>query len=370
MKLHALILLSTALLFSCSDQKVNESTQLNEDNSEQLKPLRLNLEHAERLVELPLFCIDIEYPNKLNQVIVGEEDLKSPDRLHPAFYGCFDWHSAVHGHWSLVKLAKTYPELKEKDQIFEGLLKHISKENIDGEIAYFQHSLSHNFERTYGWAWLLKLADELHTWNDPKARILEQNLKPLTDLIAERTIEFLPKLHYPIRVGTHTNTAFALCMIYDYALTSGNDELKDAVSGRAKAFYGKDVDCPLTWEPSGYDFLSPCLEEANIMRRVLPKPEFATWLDRFLPQLKSSDYKLAPGFVSDRSDGHLVHLDGLNFSRAWCLFGIAKTLPEDYGHLIAIGNEHIEYSLPNLVGDSYEGGHWLASFALLALSDE
>ena len=263
-----------------------------------------------------------------------------------------------------------FPEMKEANKMIEGLKKHLTKENIQGEILYFQDELSQGFERMYGWAWLLKLAGELHTWDHPEAQLMEENMAPLTNIIVDRCVTFLPKLHYPIRVGTHTNTAFAMCMIYDYAEKTNNISLKKIVSDRARHFYIDDTNCPLEWEPSGYDFLSPCLEEVNIMRRVLSKDAFATWLDKFLPKLSDSSFTLSPGIVADRNDGHLVHLDGLNFSRAWCLYGIAASSPDKYGHLIAIGNEHIKHSLPNLVGDSYEGGHWLASFALLSLSEE
>jgi hypothetical protein len=357
------------LLAACTE--TNSEKEKNEElgDTSSTPRLKLNLEQAEQLVQLPLHCIDIEYPNKLNQVIGSDAALLSPDVLHPAFYGCFDWHSAVHGHWSLVRMARSFPDLKEADEIVDGLLLHLSKENIAGEIRYFDDTLSQGFERMYGWAWLLKLANEIHLWDHPKAKQLEANLKPLTDVIVERCMNFLPKLHYPIRVGTHTNTAFALCMVYDYAESLGDRKLKSLVEKRARSFYLTDADCPITWEPSGYDFLSPCLEEANIMRRVLPVNEFETWLGDFLPDLKYSNFKLEPGIVSDRKDGHLVHLDGLNFSRAWCLYGIAKALPLEYGHLNTIGNEHINHSLPNLIGDSYAGGHWLASFALLSLSE-
>lgn len=365
---NAIIFMSILVLASCSNNE--NSTEVSEEiaNVSSVEQRKLGFGEAERILDLPLQCIDTEYPNKLNQVIAGDEDLKSPDQLHPAFYGCFDWHSAVHGHWSLVQIAKSYPELEEYDKIINGLKNHISKDNIAGELAYFDGKHNGTFERMYGWAWLLKLAEELHTWDNPDARILEENLQPLTVLISDKIVEFLPKLHYPIRVGTHTNTAFAMTMIYDYAEAVGNSELKNVVEKRAKDFYLFDQNCPLTWEPSGYDFLSPCLEEADIMRRVLPKDEFKEWLCKFLPKLKYADFKLEPGVVSDRTDGHLVHLDGLNYSRAWCLFGIAKTLPE-YGHLVKIGNDHIEHSLPDLTDGNYEGGHWLASFALLALSD-
>lgn len=360
----AIILISIIALSSCATKDKQKETS--DVIAEQ--QMTLQIAQAERIIQLPLECIEVEYPNKLNQVTLSDADLKSPDELHPAFYGCFDWHSAVHGHWSLVRLAKKYPDLKDYNKIIEGLSNHITKENIEGELAYFNTETAGGFERMYGWAWLLKLSEELHSWIHPKAAEFESILKPLSELIAGKVIEFLPKLYYPDRVGTHTNTAFAMTMIYDYAIAVGNTKLKTAVETRAKDFYLTDQDCPLTWEPSGTDFLSPCLEEADIMRRILPKSEFKKWLDKFLPNLKNVNFSLEPGIVSDRTDGHLVHLDGLNYSRAWCLFGIAKTLPE-YGHLIKIGNDHINHSLPDLTDGNYEGGHWLASFALLALSE-
>lgn len=329
--------------------------------------LQLNLEQANRLAELPIHCVDVEYPNKLNQTIGGNEDLKSPKELHPAFYGCFDWHSSVHGHWSLVSLLKQFPEMKSASKAKQQLLHNITKENIEKEVAYFDGKYNKSYERTYGWAWLLKLAEELHTWDDETARTLEKNLQPLTDLMVQKYLDFLPKLNYPIRVGEHPNTAFGLTFAWDYANTVGHQPLKEMIEKRAKEFYLNDADCPITWEPSGFDFLSPCLQEAAIMKRVLPTSEFKTWFGDFLPQLKDVNYQLAVGEVSDRTDGKLVHLDGVNFSRAWALYDIVKGLPE-YDHLKNVANEHINYSLPNLVGDSYEGGHWLGSFAIYALN--
>ncbi len=357
------VLVMLAVTFGC----MQENHHVDKTNSSEVKRIVLNAKTASELVELPLACIDTEYPNKLGQVIDSEEDLLAPTILHPAFYGCFDWHSAVHGHWSLVRLIKRFPNLEHADKIIEGLRNHLSKENIQQEIVYFKDTTNKGFERMYGWAWLLKLTVELHDWDHPVARELERNMKPLAELIVEKAIDFLPKLNYPIRVGTHTNTAFALSMIFDYAETYSDEKLKGLIVSRSKDFYGKDENCPLSWEPSGYDFLSPCLEEADLMRRVLPKNEFRAWLSTFLPQLYDHTFDMSPGEVSDREDGHLVHLDGLNFSRAWCLYGIAESLPE-YSHLIDIANKHIAYSLSGLVDDSYEGGHWLASFALLALN--
>lgn len=357
-------------LTSCMQtaEETTEKKAVKTSNSSKVVKYVFTKAQAEELAELPLQCIDQEYPNKLNQVIASDEDLRSPKSLHPSFYGCFDWHSSVHGHWSLVRLLREFPELKQKEGIVAGLQAHITSEKIEGELAYFDHPNSKGFERMYGWAWLLKLAEELHKWDHPAAAELEKNLEPLTQLIATKVAAFLPKLQYPIRVGTHTNTAFALCMVYDYAETVGDDDLKKLVIDRSKTYYLSDADCPLTWEPSGYDFLSPCLEEADLMRRVLDRNDFEKWISAFIPNLSKSSFTLEPGIVSDREDGHLVHLDGLNYSRAWCLKGLAKSNPK-YEHLHKIANAHIKHSLTSLIDGNYEGGHWLVSFALMSLTD-
>ncbi|WP_010178235.1 DUF2891 domain-containing protein [Aquimarina agarilytica] len=351
------------VLLSCNDTTKQEKPTV----VKEVATAKLSLEQAERLAQLPMNCVNVEYPNKLNQTIGGVADLQSPKELHPSFYGCFDWHSSVHGHWSLVSLLKQFPQLKHAVKMKAMLLDNISKENIEKEVAYFNGKHSKNYERTYGWAWVLKLAEELHTWDNDTARELEKNLQPLTDLMVQKYIEFLPKLNYPIRVGEHTNTAFGLTFAWDYAHTVGNNTLQMAIEKRAKAFYMQDANCPITWEPSGYDFLSPCLQEAAIMKRVLSKEEFSGWFGDFLPQMKAKNYQLEVGEVSDRTDGKLVHLDGVNFSRAWALYAIVKDLPE-YKHLKNVANKHINFSLPNIVGDSYEGGHWLGSFAIYALN--
>lgn len=354
------LLILAILLGSCKTNK-----QQNEKAEQEA--IQLTLDQANNLAELPLSCMQNEYPNKLGQTLGSESDLGEPHALHPAFYGCFDWHSAVHGHWSLVRLLKSFPELEKGGLIREKLQENLSAENILAELVYFKGEHSSSYERTYGWGWLLKLAEELHNWNDPLGRELEQNLQPLTDLIVERYIEFLPKLAYPIRVGEHTNTAFGLCFAWDYASTINDDALKSAIQIRSREFYLGDEGCPINWEPSGYDFLSPCLEEIDLMRRILDRDEFLEWMNAFLPELKSSDFMLKPGIVSDRTDGKLVHLDGLNFSRAWGLYALAAQYPQ-YAHLTELANEHVKHSLPNLVGDDYEGGHWLGSFAIYALS--
>ncbi|WP_400079226.1 DUF2891 domain-containing protein [Winogradskyella sp. R77965] len=359
------LLIFALLILNCNEVK-NESHESIVEVETASIPV-LNLEEANRLAQLPLHCMNTEYPNKLNQTIGSNADLKSPKELHPAFYGCFDWHSAVHGHWSLVSLLKQFPDIDGKADIEQKLLQNISKENIELELLYFEGQYNKSFERTYGWAWLLKLAEELHTWDDDVARELESNLQPMTDLIVNKYLEFLPKLNYPIRVGEHPNTAFGLSFAYDYATTVDNEQLATLIEERAMDFYSKDEGCPLEWEPSGFDFLSPCLEEAALMKRVLELEDFKVWITEFLPELSQKDFDIAVGEVSDRTDGKLVHLDGVNFSRAWSLKYIAKDLPE-YNHLKNLANMHINYSLPSIVGDSYEGGHWLGSFAIYALN--
>lgn len=346
----------------------NKESAVSDDVVKKNFPLPVfTLSVANKLIELPLHCVEMEYPNKLGQVIGADSDLQSPNKLHPIFYGCFDWHSAVHGYWSMVTLLKEFPEMTKADNVRTILKNNITEEKVAIELAYFERNINKSYERTYGWAWLLKLAETLHTWDDPLARELESNLQPLSDHIVSKYKTFLPKLVYPIRVGEHTNTAFGLAFAYDYAVTTNKVELKQIISERARDFYSHDKGCPISWEPSGYDFLSPCLEEIDIMRRILPEQEFIKWLEPFLPQLSDVHYQLAVGRVSDRTDGKLVHLDGLNFNRAWVFYGLAKQYPK-YEHLTEVANEHMAYSYPNLLGDAYEGGHWLGSFAIYALT--
>jgi len=324
----------------------------------------LSLEQAANLMQLPLACAETEYPNKLSQTLRSEEDLASPTDLHPAFYGCFDWHSAVHGHWSMVRLLKEFPDVVGNAQARAILQRHITPENVVKDIDYLRGNIS--WERPYGWAWLLKLVLELQDWNDPMAASLTTALEPLAEELSKMYIAHLPKLVYPIRVGEHANTAFGLTFALDYARHFDDIPLQVAIKQRAQDFYLQDKNCPIRWEPSGYDFLSPCLEEVDLMRRVLSKGKFMVWLNEFLPELLSPSFDLPVGQVFDRTDGKLVHLDGLNFSRAWVFYKLAEQYPQ-FGHLKKLADRHVEYSLPNLVGDRYEGGHWLGSFAINAL---
>lgn len=326
----------------------------------------LTIDEANHLASLPVKCLQQEYPNKLNQLLLNETELLSPKVLHPAFYGCFDWHSSVHGHWSLVYLLSNFENLKDKELIIEKLQINLSKENIAQEMLYFEKTHEKSFERTYGWNWLLKLQHELEISNDSYAKELADNLRPLTNLIIKRYIEFLPKLLYPIRVGTHSNTAFGLTNAWDYAVFSGNIALQNSIKENTKRMFLNDENCPFNWEPSGTDFLSPCMEEVAIMQRILPEKEFLSWVKKFAPQLFSEKWKWEVAKVSDRTDGHLVHLDGLNFSRSWNLYDLIQHYPKEFSHLKLMADAHLSFSLPSIVDGNYEGEHWLASFALRA----
>ncbi|HOD10532.1 MAG TPA: DUF2891 domain-containing protein [Flavobacterium sp.] len=330
----------------------------------------LTLEQANHLATLPLKCLQQEYPNKLGQMLIDSTEIQSPKKLHPTFYGCFDWHSSVHGHWSLVYLLKKYTNLSNKEQIIQKLKTNLSKENIQVEIDYLNKKHEKSFERTYGWNWLLKLQLELETSNEPFAAELAQNLKPLSNIIIERYIEFLPKLLYPVRVGTHSNTAFGLTNAWDYAVFSKNELLQKSIKENTNRLFQKDENCPFNWEPSGTDFLSPCMEEMALMQRILPKKEFLTWLKKFAPRLFKKDYKWEVARVSDRTDGHLVHLDGLNFSRAWNMYYLLNQYPNEFKHLKNLADYHLNFSLPSVVDGNYEGEHWLASFALRAFEEK
>ncbi len=331
--------------------------------------IRLDPPLASHFAKLALKCIKQEYPNKPGQVFGSDADLKPPREIRPAFYGCFDWHSAVHGHWMLVRLMKDFPGLTEEKEIRQVIASHLTPENIQTEVKFFLDSNNTSFERMYGWAWLLKLSEELYTWSDPQAKQWSAALKPLSDLLVKRYLEFLPKLNYPIRVGEHTNTAFGLAFAWDYANTKGQIELKQLIEKRVRDYYLHDKNCPAEWEPGGYDFFSPCLMEADLMGRILPAKDFQAWLKNFLPGILAGNHKLLlnPGIVSDRTDGKLVHLDGLNFNRAWCLYRLAHLVPKHKATLFTAADRHMRASLPNIASGDYSGEHWLASFAVYAL---
>ena len=339
----------------------------------QSEQLRLTTETAAELSQLALKCVHQEYPNKPGHVINDAADVKGPSSLHPAFYGCFDWHSAVHGHWMLVRLLKLFPDLPNDAGIREALSTNLTAENIAAEVAYLRQPNRKSFERTYGWAWLLKLAEELHEWDDPDGRQWSVNLEPLAQAIAARYIDFLPRQTYPIRRGVHANTSFGIAFALDYARATANDTLEDLLVERSIAYYGNDADYPGAWEPSGDDFFSPALMEADLMRRVLPPDEFVEWFRRFLPGLvRGEPYSLMePAVVADRSDPKIVHLDGLNLSRAWCMVGITSALPEGGRSrkvLEDAAERHAQDALAHVASGNYEGEHWLASFAVYLMT--
>ncbi len=335
--------------------------------------LVLTQAQASSLAQLPLKCVRKEYPNKLDHVMNDGGEVKSPKALHPAFYGCFDWHSSVHGHWMLVRLLKTFPNLPEATEIRAALNENLSTANLQSEVAYLQQPSRQSFERTYGWAWLLKLAEELHGWNDSDGKKWAINLKPLAEALVTRYVNFLPKQTYPIRTGVHPNTAFGLAFALDYAKTIGEPKLVELITERSLTYYRKDVNYPAAWEPGGEDFFSPSLMEADLMRRVMKPAEFQQWFAAFLPNLAKGEPKslLTPAVVADRSDPKIVHLDGLNLSRAWCMRSIAAALPSNDPKrktLLNAANLHAQDALTNVASGSYEGEHWLASFAVYLLS--
>lgn len=333
----------------------------------------LNREQAAAFARLALKGIDKEYPNKPGHVLNGAADVKSPRALHPAFFGCFDWHSSVHGHWMLIRLLRQFPDLPEKERIRSVLADHLSAANLKAEADYFALPNTQSFERTYGWAWLLKLAEELHTWDDADARQWSKNLQPLADVIVARYLSFLPRQTYPIRSGVHPNTAFGLAFALDYARAVDHKPLRELIEQRSRAYFGNDVDGPARWEPDGADFFSPSLMEADLMRRVLPGTEFPIWLHRYLPGLARGEPKslLSPALVADRTDPQIVHLDGLNLSRAWCMRSIAAALPTDdpaRAMLADAAARHAHAALSHVASGDYAGEHWLASFAVYMLS--
>ena len=342
----------------CSDSKSKQTDNVEREELD----IELDIDEANRLAELPLACITQPLPYKAGLTIEKEEDLELPIVHHPAFYGCFDWHSAVHGHWSLIYLLKEFSNLEKAADAREFLNLNLTKENIIKEVEYFSlNKYTASFERTYGWAWVLKLQEELYTWDDADAQIWKENLEPLAQHISKAYIDYLPKLVYPIRVGEHSNTAFGLSFAYDYAKTVGDANLSMAIEKAAMRFYENDQGCPIGWEPSGYDFLSPCLQEIDIMRKILEPSEFNVWITMFLPSLDNHTLVLEPGKIRDRSDGKLVHLDGLNFSRAWCLYSLTENV-----HALNLADTHLKFSLDKITDGDYAGQHWLASFALYA----
>jgi len=316
---------------------------------------------AERFAAIALGHVTREYPNKLDHVMAGDNDVRSPRVLHPIFYGSFDWHSCVHSNWMLARLARAFPQMAQATAIAEHFESTFTRETVADELAYLKRPESRGFERPYGWAWALLLAAEL------RGGRYGEIFQPLEEEFVARFTSFLPLQTYPIRTGAHTSTAFALCLAADYAKVAGDEAFLALLRSRARDWFGKDRDAPC-WEPDGDAFLSPVLCEAEAMRRLLPREEFIAWFASFLPRLADGkpETLFTPATVSDRSDGKTAHLDGLNLSRAWCFRGLAAALDRPQAVLTAAAETHIAAALPHIVGD-YMGEHWLASFATMAL---
>ncbi|HXU29895.1 MAG TPA: DUF2891 domain-containing protein [Thermoanaerobaculia bacterium] len=327
---------------------------------------------AGRFADLALACVAKEYPNKIAHVMTGDADAKPPHLLTPAFFGCYDWHSSVHGHWLLARLARNYPEAPFAAPAKAALAVSLTPEKIAAEVAYLNGPGRVSFERPYGLAWLLQLGAELRGWDDPQAKQWSTALEPLERAAAKRIADWLPKLSRPIRIGEHDQTAFAFGLILDWARAAKDAGLEALILSRSEAYYLADRTCPLGYEPSGQDFLSPCLAEADLMRRILPPDRFAAWLGDFLPQIPKAIEApgvpswLEPAIVTDPTDPKLAHLDGLNLSRAWMLEGIVAGLPDTdprLPELRATALRHRKAGLAAVTGEHYEGGHWLGSFA-------
>lgn len=338
-------------------------------------PSSISPELANRFAALALACIQNEFPNKISRTTDSADAIDRPRIIFPTFYGCFDWHSAVHGHWLLVRLLRVGPrQAVWRDDAIKKLNENFTSENLAGEVANFSRPARGSWERPYGLAWYLQLTTELRQWDHPQAEIWLQRLQPLEQDIAQSLKQWLPKLAYPIRLGTHNQSAFAFGLMLDWARETNDTDMENLIIARSRAFHQNDVNCPLSYEPSGEDFLSPCLMEADLMRRIMTTEEFSSWLTNFLPTIPldgSGDW-LAPGIVKDPSDGKLVHLDGVNSSRAWNLYNIARALPAKDPRrvaLVAAASIHADTGVAAVSDEHYSGSHWLASFATYLMTD-
>ncbi|MFW8590064.1 DUF2891 domain-containing protein [Glaciecola sp. 2405UD65-10] len=347
------------------------SLNIQAQNPSENLPVPLNeAQITARFAELALECVHKEYPNIIKHMMRSDDDVQTPKLLYPAFYGCFDWHSSVHGHWLLSRIAHMHPETVHFERIINSLDKSFSEANLAGELAYFERSdTGTSFERPYGLAWCLQLTSELREWDHPKAKEWLAILHPLENKIIANISDWLPKLSFPIRGGEHSQTAFAFGLMLDFSEAANNRSFKALVETTVLRLYENDINCPLAYEPSGQDFLSPCIAEADLMRRVFAPQAYAKWLSEFLPNIPNtvqSDW-LAVATVSDKSDGKLAHLDGLNLSRAWMLEGIALGLPSDDKRIPAIlqaAEAHKTAGIKSVTTDMhYMGSHWLGSFA-------
>jgi hypothetical protein len=335
--------------------------------------LTLDPATAERFANLALACIHREYPNKTgHHILTSDRDARPPRELTPAFYGCFDWHSAVHGHWMLVRLTHLFPEAAFAVKARQALAQSLTTKNLSREAEYMRSDVRSGFERPYGLAWLLQLAAELAEWDNTAAGELSAAMQPLVDTAVRRLETWLPKLSHPVRSGEHSQSAFSLALMLDYARAASRLEFQNLLESTIRRFYLHDRDCPLAYEPSGEDFLSPCLAEADLVRRVLTGSEFAAWLDSFLPSIpRDASLWLQPVQPLDPTDGKLGHLDGLNLSRAWMLNGIIGALPAGDQRIRSLqrtAEQHARAGLAAVTDERYEGAHWLGTFAVYLLT--
>jgi hypothetical protein len=337
------------------------------------EPATLDVATATRFANLALKCLHTEYPNHISHTMDNDQAARTPHELTPAFYGCLDWHSDVHGHWLLVRLLRLFPDGPFASAARAEISRSLTAANVAGELAYMQQPDRASFERPYGLAWLLQLAAELRQCRDPQAQQWLATLQPLETEAAARLERWLPKLHYPIRVGEHDQTAFAFGLTWDWAVVADDARMRGLLQDAAHRFYQGDRNCPLSYEPSGEDFLSPCLAEADFMRRILEPAAYSRWLSVFLPVIPADGAGawLQPAVVTDRADPKLAHIDGLNLSRAWMLRGIAHGLPRNDRRIPALRSSaarHQDAALPAVTGEHYEGGHWLGTFAVYLTS--
>jgi len=378
-KLQFFVLLAASLI-ACQPQTNNTQKPLDAITAFEY-PDQISPELANRFSALALSCAHQEFPNKISRTTQSAEAIGRPKDIFPVFYGCFDWHSAVHGHWLLVRLLHKGPQKAAwRDKAIETLNTSFTSKNIAGEIANFSRPARGSWERPYGLAWFLQLTAELRELSasgSPDAAQATQwleDLKPLETDIADSLKAWLPKLAYPIRLGTHNQSAFAFGLMLDWARIAGDSDMERLIIERSLAFHKTDINCPLEYEPSGEDFLSPCLMEADLMRRIMNAEAFSNWLTAFMPAIPvdgSGDW-LSPGIVTDASDGKLVHLDGVNSSRAWNLYNIARALPEGdprEASLVAAAKVHADTGVAAVSAEHYSGSHWLASFATYLMTD-
>jgi hypothetical protein len=343
--------------------RINESRS----NNVAVQPV----EPVMKMAKLALKCLDQAYPNSIKHVLNEAADAAPPEELYPAFFGCFDWHSSVHGHWLLARVARLFPNHPDSEAIMQRLQAHFTVERMTAELAYFQQAGRQGFERPYGLAWFLQLYTELDGWQDPRAEAWKAAMEPLKNHIVQQLADWIPKLAYPIRGGEHSQTAFAFGLAHDYARQTGDEDFLQLLNQHSKRLYEQDRRCPMEYEPSGHDFLSPCLAEADLMRRVLPQKNFHRWLKGFLPDIKRGRIWLPVARVTDRVDGKLAHLDGLNLSRAWMLEGLVHALPAKDKRrrtLSQLAERHAKAGLAGVTGEHYSGGHWLGSFATYYLT--